>query len=510
VSKSDFSEKRRLHPISAVVGATKAFWNLAPFVIVALIGGEGDIVGPLASGIAVGAIALVTGVLNWIRFRYWIEEGEFRVTRGAFIHREVHIPMDHIQAIDVTVGIVQRAFGLVKLEVKSAAAGTQVSLSAISRQEAEALEEVLRSVAELEGAEATRDDEPGNEWRLTGRELLLAGATSGKLGVVFGGIAWLLSQLVEVITDFITVNVPIEQLDEGHLETSLEAIDPLLVAAVVAGGLLAAWLVSVLWEAVTIGRFVVRRRNERLVIRKGLVEQTEVTLPVSRVQAVRIRESLLRRPFGYVTVYVDAVGHAEQKGQSTILHPFLRRDRVEPLLHDLLPFLVGEVELVRPPRRALFRFAFKPTAVVAAGAIVTGFFVPEAFAALLLILPIGALAWSRWRHTGVGFAGGLARIRSGGLLRTTAIFERRRIQAAEVASSWFQRRRDLATFGATVAAGASGLKHTAPNIDRRTAEGLLDAAGEMSRKAQEESMVVDVQPNPDDVIRRNSVGQFES
>ena len=67
------------------------------------------------------------------------QDGELRVEQGLLVRRRVYLPRERVQAFDVTAGVIQRIFGLVRVEVKSAAAGSQVELSAVSRDEAERL-----------------------------------------------------------------------------------------------------------------------------------------------------------------------------------------------------------------------------------------------------------------------------------------------------------------------------------------------------------------------------------
>ena len=71
-----------------------------------------------------------------------------------------------------------------------------------------------------------------------------------------------------------------------------------------------AWLLSFAGAVVTFAGFEVVRDGDRLRIRSGLFSRRAATLPLSRVQGVRIVEGLLREPFGLATLRVETAGYA--------------------------------------------------------------------------------------------------------------------------------------------------------------------------------------------------------
>ena len=83
-------EKFTLHPISAVINFVKVLKEMiVPFVVVIAVNGfgGGGIEGWTSYIIyiiyAVLLIAmLVSGIINWKRFRYWFEEEELRIEYG--------------------------------------------------------------------------------------------------------------------------------------------------------------------------------------------------------------------------------------------------------------------------------------------------------------------------------------------------------------------------------------------------------------------------------------------
>src|SRR5690606_23775719 len=153
------------------------------------------------------------------------------------------------------------------------------------------------------------------------------------------------------------------------------------IAALVVLGFLLAFVASVIAEVARFGGFSVTRSGDQLVIRRGLFERREISVSLERIQAIRIVEGLLRQPLGYASLIVETAGHAEERGQSTQLHPFLHRSQWLSLLGALTPEHAVAPELERPPRRALRRFATRPTLLALAVAL-----------PLTLALPFGWLS----------------------------------------------------------------------------------------------------------------------
>lgn len=101
----------------------------------------------------------------------------------------------------------------------------------------------------------------------------------------------------------------------GRMPVSVFIVLPLLAVAVLVANLVAWW------------RFTFRATADELVVTRGLVFQTSLTMPWSKVQSVSVNESLIQRLFGLVSASVDAAG--SDGSEFEILG--IRRDQAEAL-----------------------------------------------------------------------------------------------------------------------------------------------------------------------------------
>lgn len=476
-------ETRRLHPAGIAILAIKS-WGSLWFAAVAIIAGAGPAVGiPI-----VLALLVVIGVgvaLTWRVTTYAIVDGGLRYRTGLLSRREVDVPASRISALDTTRGILQRAFGVVALEVQTAG-GTgkaEVVLHAVALPEAERIRRELGHRAAdatpapaeaapggavaVEGAggaslaaepapaaaaasgprftdpRALPEEASEEVFRVSPRDLLLAGLTSPSGAVIGAFLAVLYGPAADVL------DASTKRSIESSAERVVESA-PIVIGVV---ALLVIAALSVLSTALTFYGLRVTRDERRLRVRRGLLTERTGTLPLDRVHALRIVESPLRQLLGFVAIEAEVAGWAREDDTVKTIVPFVHRRELPRLLPALIPgYAWPEVALERPPGRALRRYVVRAAAA------------PAVVAAALAAAPlVGApLGWWRWIPAGAVLLAGVALgvwqfraagvaleerrlvLRSRGLARTTVIALVDRVQHRRVTTTPFQRRAALA------------------------------------------------------------------
>ena len=479
-------ELHRLHPVAMLIGAIKTIrrWvGAAAIPGIAALAGTGwrlelAIVGVLVLVVGSG----VWGVLSWRATTYSVSGGAFYVRRGVLQKSERTIPLEHVQSVDTVQGIVQRLFSVVELRVETAGGGTNepdATLSALDRGAAEALRR------EIEGSRQAVENEENSGLevvrKLSTRELLVAGATSGQIGVALS----LVAVASQVFDNFLPNNLT-ERIFDLLAPRSLTVFLFLVLALA-----LLAWLLSIGGTVLAYSGFTLSRDGDFLYIRRGLLERREATLPLARIQAVRIVEGVLRQPFGLAMVRVESAGYGsgtEDVGVSTTLFPLLPRKDAERLLRAAAPEFVTEASLEPLPDRARRRYivrALIPAFLIALAIGLNVWFaagsVPLSLLALLLLPPAALLGFFRYRAAGWALDRDRLVVRSRSLARVTSVVPRRRIQSRSVVESPFQRRADLATFRARVASGSGGTAFRIMHLEAFQADDLLDKLGPAHR-----------------------------
>ncbi len=478
------SEVRRLHPAAMLIGAVKTVrrWVglLAAGGAAAIFGGGMNLSLYLILGATVVVVgSAVWGILSWRATRYWTSDRAFHLRQGVLQKNERTIPLEHVQSVDTVQGIIQRLFQVVEVRIETAGGGmteSDASLSALDRAAADRLR------GELEGTRSEVDEEekearPTVLRQLGTKELLIAGATSGQIGVALS--------LVAIGSQFFD-NLVSERLF-GRIYEFIAPNSILALAVIALAVGLFAWFLAIGGTILSYAGFTLSREGDFLYIKRGLLEKREATIPLARIQAVRIVEGVLRQPFGFALLRVESAGYGtgtEDVAVSTTIFPLLPRREAVKLLKEAAPEFAIEPELRPLPRRSLRRYVFRSTIVVLLLAMVAGVqlgFILDSilvgFAFLPLAIPAALYGWLRYRDAGWEVADDWLVARSRSLGRTTSIAPRRRLQSRSVVRSPFQRRARLATFRVRVASSGGGTEINVVDLESTSAFGLLRLLG---------------------------------
>lgn len=493
------SEPKRLHGFTVVSRALRLGRQL---LLPAIVGGAGigDDVGSVLTWVflILAVPSLVIAAAQWAMFRYRLEAEDLVIDSGVLARRRRVIPIDRIQNVDLEQSALERLMGVAELRIETASGGreTEASLTVLSAAEARSLRAHLLDQRSARRSEAAREGvaEPGGPatqprllLRLSSGDLALAGATSNEAGLIAAGLATTL----EVAGRFGALERLVDWIDHAVADGvgigvvgATTAIAILAVAFLVLG-----WLVSIVAMVVRYHGFTLYRSGDDLLRSYGLLSRHHTTVPLERVQAARVEETILRRAFGLAALKIETAGAGPQDqrgagGGAEAYVPIARTRDVGRLLRQVFEdarFEDVSLRPVAPPsrRREFVRLVIALTLATAALAAFAGL---ELVALLLLTAPAWFLARARYRARGWARAAGYVLARSGVLTRTTWIIPERKIQTLHVRETPFQRRWGLATLLVDTAAG--GRAAAVVDLYRATATELLTGLASSSEIAR--------------------------
>ncbi|WP_235439766.1 PH domain-containing protein [Paenibacillus sp. DMB20] len=271
--------------------------------------------------------------------------------------------------------------------------------------------------------------------RLSAGRLLLAALTSFNLSLALAFAAGVFS----FADDILPKNLYGKLFREaGHLMSGGWA-----AAAAIA--LLLAWLLSGVLYTIKYAGFTVERVGKQIAVTCGLLERKQMFFSPKRVQAVSVKEGILRQPFGYSEVKLHVLTSDSDK--NLVLHPMIRLNEVGELLRNIVPQFSADQVDTRSPRRALWLYLRMEAVVttVVCAAVIWYFKAPGLWS--LLLFPL-SLLWSYLTHrdTGIALRGKQLTMRSRTLARHTRYVRRPQIVSLKVTGTRRQRRRQLLSF----------------------------------------------------------------
>jgi len=464
-------EKRRMHPATVVFNFLQLVRDFfIPIIITFFTLGTQGIEFFLIIIAIVFIFFIPFSILSWYRFTYEVTEEELIIEQGIFIRRERYISKNRIHSIDFTQGILHRLLQLVKVQIETAGSGdgAEVFLKAVDLKDGERLREQLKQVQE----EETLDTEakPNPQDKITTGRLFIAGTTSGSLGVLLAISAFFFSEIEQL--------VPENFVDETV--RWIIGLSIMLLAGLIILFLLLLWILGIAGTMIKYGNFTITKQDDELFITRGLLEKKQMTIPLDRIQAAGIDESIFRQPLGYATVYVEVAGGVLDGASdfTTVLFPLLKRDEIEPFLEKYLqPYQDATgTKVKRPPKKSLLYYEGRVLFPVIILALFNYLLFPEFMYISGVLFLIAALhGWMQFRDSGLktDFNRVTVRYRRGLTRRTIRVF-RNRIQAIEAKQHKLHQHQDLATIQLSIIGTSGNAKHfTVNEMKEEDADRLL-------------------------------------
>lgn len=425
------SEKTRLHPAAVFFSFIKTVKELAFAIILGFISfkGESLFYFILAASIVL-ILILAFSVISWYRYTYRVEDDELRIEYGIFVRKKRYISKNRIQSIDLTASVVHRIFKLTRVNIETAGSGTgaEASLKAVKLVEGETLRKELKTAKsnQVDKDEAINIPETARPTlKIPFKRLFIAGSTSGSIGVILALAAFGFSELEQFIPD---------NFYDDTLERVIE-LSVIFIIGLVIILLLVLWLLGIAGTMIKYGNFTITKNEQELFITRGLLEKKQLTIPLKRIQAVGIQESMIRQPLGYVTIFAEVAGGSLDKGEdfSSVLFPIMKADEVDDFMEKFLPdYVRKDKELTPLPRRARKFYLIRPLLPFLLAVTGLAIFLPQ-FAWVAAILLIASLYLGFLRHRDGGFnrEGKQLTVRYRIMSRNTIILHHKRLQAFE-------------------------------------------------------------------------------
>lgn len=345
------TRERRPHPLTPLIRG----W----IVLLAILIGIGREFIPDGSGqnggldrvpipFIVGAVALIVllsaagSFLTWWFTRYVIDENELRIETGMATKRSRRIGFNRIQSVDLVQPLAARLFSLAELRVE-AGSGDGARIRYLPRKEAARLRDYL--LARAHGQDADPSDE-STASALSDRATEDTVIVTIKPAQLIGGLV--------LSGDFLIMLVmPVVVMLFGVIfDFWLYVLPAMLPYAFGLVGIVSRRVINQF-------NYSLADTGHGLRITRGLTNLTSQSLPVDRIQGLRIRQPLLWRRLGWHRVDVDVLGYgssdegAGKPDANSLLLPVATREQLRAALAGCLPGIDPEaVPMTTIPRRA--------------------------------------------------------------------------------------------------------------------------------------------------------------
>ncbi|SDS82612.1 PH domain-containing protein [Microlunatus soli] len=296
---------------------------------------------------AIVVLAAAAGFLSWYFTRYVIDDEELRVETGWLAKRSRRIAFQRVQSVDIIQPLAARLFGLVELRIEAGAGDSRTVLRYLTRKQATQFRDYLLA-------------------RAHGDQVTVAGSSQLPEASAFTDLSAAERTLVTINPGLLVLGLVLST----EFAISVAVLIIVVVVSSIAGspvvglaGLIPMFLtiVSLIGRRVTAQfNYTLAESSRGLRISRGLTNLTSQSLPLNRIQGVRIVQPLLWRLLGLTRVDVDVLGYGANSEQgenntdvSNILLPIARDEQVRTALSRVLPRAdLESIELHPSPKRA--------------------------------------------------------------------------------------------------------------------------------------------------------------
>ncbi|MEO2205820.1 PH domain-containing protein [Paenibacillus pabuli] len=480
------NESKHLHKLYVLFPFFSVLKSIIPIIVLLIIKGVNWSKFPwygYAAAVVLFALPFILyGWLKWRKFSYTLQDDRIVLRQGIFVREEKSIYFSRIHSIQTGQPLIQRLLKLAQLKIETPGGSKEADgvLPALAVAEAERVEqwlyqkrnEAVKKEEAPPAAEYAENDTSYDEGKspeqkedrieepspLVQRERkVLLRLSAGRL---FAG-ALTTMNLPLVVVFGTGVYSFADDLLPAHFYSSLVERAGQLPAiwwlGLVPVMFLLAWILSAVLFTIKYAGFTVEQEGGNITIVSGLLDRKKHVFSPRKVQAVEIREGLLRQPFGYAEVEIFVLTSETEK--KMMLHPLLPLRDVNELLARIVPQFELQPPANRPPDRARWLFLrWKLLGAVLLGTAGTVFLGPTG-ALLFLFIPLFAVwGYGCFKDEGMSIQGKLLTIRHRAISRRTALMRRPHVVTVDTVATSRQRNKSLLSVRAKLMVNRIGFK----------------------------------------------------
>lgn len=425
----------------------------------------------LIAGFAVLYAGFIVYRILYVRLSgYELAEGEIRCRRGVLFRKKSLLEYKKINAVNKRQNIIQKLFGICVITVDSGSANTAHTAEIVIIESDDVAEEIVARLKCAEGgAPAVEDTLPEEEaseasaYKFKSDKKWLYSA----INIVSAALSVLLVGIFSATVFTAGAGILRAEWASDFAKTAVTALVIILLSALAVS--VVSFIGSIVNSFVGFYNFRVCRVGSSVDISYGLLVLHHNTFSYDRIRAVKIKQGLIKRLFGYAEIQLEVIGYGGEaesgggSGEVGILVPFCKLLEAEKILGEILP------DYTPAPRsgtaRALFPFiswvylfvcsafalaagiTLADMAILGAPSVafaIVGLVMGSALLATLLV--ILASAALNYKTSGISVSGEKITVYSGGLFKCITVLPTSALSSVEEVSTPRRKRRGISSY----------------------------------------------------------------
>ncbi|MCF8371915.1 MAG: PH domain-containing protein [Bacteroidales bacterium] len=463
MSKFDFSTPRRQSPKGVVlyfVMATQKIVRAAwPILLIYFFKNESfsEKVRMYAL-IAVAVIVLIMiahAIFTYLRFYFYVENDEFKLSKGYLKRVNLSIPLDRIQTINSKQNLFQQWLKVVSVEIDTAGSATkELKIVALDKATADALSDLLNT-NKLEEAGQTTSEETWDEKKVILKlgfgDLIKVGISENHIKSSLFILAFV-SGIIDQLKDYFTATY--EDTAE-QAKNFLFGSDAFVYFMLIFLILLIGLAFSMVLIFLRYYDLKFSREGNKFHLQSGLLNKKSVSIPFAKIQVVSWRTNPIRKLMDFVTLNLSQATSSIENKKQAIDIPGCSSKHLQTVQAEIFPTTTEQGWSTHHSHRNYAlrlwaAFGLLPTAI----ALIFGWMHWQVIvvASVWFVLSIG-IAYLAFRKRYFRISPELIENSSGSVGQTFSRMFNFKVQSLKYKQTIFQRRRNLATLKIYTAGG---------------------------------------------------------
>lgn len=346
------SKPRRMHPAALIFLAYTSIRSvIVPLIILAIGMNNGNaqfqkIIMVIVAVLIIWSVADI--FVDYFMYTYQLLESEIVIRSGLFVKKVNHVPYKRIQNITTNQWFFLKPFKLVQLEIETAGHSetSEVSLKAVPSSLKDEINQLRNGVQVVEDIKPVAQ----NTYQISWSDLLSFSLTSPAF----------LSGLLVVLAAYGKISDLISDQFYADVATKAAGLGVLVIVFLVILVVVIFYVGSALILIAKYYHFRLTENDGQFVIERGLFQTKKTTIATERIQAIVIKQPLMRSFLKIATIQLVIVSNSNQDDteKDIIVMPVIKTDKIPQFMAQFfksVPFAIPEFQ----PQKFTYFYNFR-------------------------------------------------------------------------------------------------------------------------------------------------------
>lgn len=413
-----------------------------------------------------GLLIIGYSFLKWNNINLTLDKKNINYESGLFFKKLIKIPLNNLTIIKTKQDLMQKIFSICTYKLSDGnISGKNSKISMIFKNNiAFNIENLIKNYKYL-NISTKKDSFDINKnkliFKITKKELLVFAVTGNN--IAFGiGIIFTTKEFLKKLDRYLNFHItkipnPLIKFKLMYDNYGIHIIYIIFLILIIF--FILSTLMSIIQKFIKFYDFTIYKNNKNIIIKFGLISKNKYTIPIESILAIKLKQNFIKQIFKLYKIEICTIGYGQGKDEQAILYPIANNTKTIKILKELFTEFNNDIDIIKPPKRAFSNFLVLPISIFLMFYLIVTI-LNSKFKILIFLFPILILSrYLNYKNISIAFNRSIFLGVNGGFYRNILILKTFKIESIEKKSSYFQSRKQLASYKINYPNGNINLKH---------------------------------------------------